>query len=100
MHNNRGTQHASQTCTKQTRPAFFCVARLPHSECFPEQQPQIVGRTLNGVGLAHIFDSSQPTAPPPASLTHMRKGSLASLAAPPIQSTPFVPAHSPAIGSK
>lgn len=74
------------------------AALSPH---FPKQQSQIIRRAFeHAPGSRHVAQSPQPTAPPSARLTDMRKGPFAPLAARPIQSLAFVASHPPAIGPK
>ncbi len=85
---------------KQTRRPRFRAPRLAHSPNFPQQQPQIIGRTLERMCFAHIGLTAQPTPPSAAGLADMRKGAFAPFAPPPIQLPPVVPAHPPAVGAE
>jgi len=59
-----------------------------------------MGRAFERMRFAHLGLSPHPRSPTAAGLAPMRKGSLASFTAPPIQTPSLLPAHSPAIASK
>src|SRR5438552_18121690 len=99
-HQERYTPQPSPKCPKKGRPACFCVARLPHPKCFPEQHPKVVGCTLERVSLGHVFYSPHPGSSASARFADMCKRSLTSLAAPAVQPPPFLCTHSSSIGSK
>src|SRR5580658_2029001 len=86
-------KHQKQACRPRGR-----AARLAQAPNFPQQQPQVIGRTFERVRLAHIGLTAQPTPPSAAGLADMRKGSFAPFAAPAIQLPPLVPAHAAAVG--
>src|SRR6185295_118609 len=70
------------------------------SQDLPEHQPQIVGGTLERIGLGYILHAPEPGPPASSRFADMRKGSLAPLAAPTVQSPPLFAAHSSSVGSK
>ena len=83
---------------KQACRPRFRTPRLAHPRNFPQQQSQIIGRTLERMGFAHIGLTAHPTSPTATGLADMGKGSFASLAAPAVQLPALVPAHAPTIG--
>src|ERR1035437_1839367 len=84
--------------TKTARRPPFRAPRLAHAPDFPQQQTQIIGRTLEGMRFAHIGLTLQPTPPAAAGLADMGKGSFAPLTAPTIQSPPLFSTHALSVG--
>src|SRR6185369_11019070 len=76
------------------------ASRLAQAPNFAQQQTQIIGGTFEGVRFTHVGLAPQPSPSPATRLTHMRKGSFASFAAPAIQLPPLVPSDSLPIGPK
>src|ERR1017187_9014230 len=75
---------------KQAPHPRFGAPRLAHAPNFPQQQAQIIGRTLECMRLADIGLAAQPTPPSAARLADMGKGSFAPFTTPAIQLSPLV----------